>query len=185
MADPTVSTEAMVAGAAASGGGLALFGRMMWGVWRGWKATARSDKLTEQADRVESAAIKRLEADIARMEKAQAAAAERHKEEIDGLYKRIDEQDAKIEDLTRRLTEAIADRLRAIEEASRYRSDHVQMENKLTEKTERCASLGRQLAELVGWVQALPLSEAQRASPVFLRATNWLEYYRGELSDTA
>lgn len=164
---------------------MAIAGRMLWSAWRGWKSTARSDKLTEQADRVESAAIKQLEAHLARMEKAQEAAEERHKAEIASLYRRIAEQDAKIEELTDKLTEAIDDRLKAIEEASRLRGDHVQMEARLTHEIAEHSSLARSHAELIGVVKELALSEADRASPVLVKAFGWLKHYRARLSDAA
>ncbi|WP_376960126.1 hypothetical protein ABNQ39_20660 [Azospirillum sp. A26] len=179
MPDPAVSTEAVVG--VAGGGTLALLGRMAWDFWRGLKATARDDRRTEQADKVESAAIKQLEAHLARMEKAQEAAEARHKAEIEGLYKRIAEQDAKIEELTDRLTDAIDDRLKAIEEASRLRGDHVQLETRLMQEIGEHTSLARSHADFVQWVRSLSLPDDQRCSPIYLRAMNWYEHYRTRL----
>ncbi|MFP5513330.1 MAG: hypothetical protein ACLGJC_09640 [Alphaproteobacteria bacterium] len=186
MPDPAVSPEAIAAGAAAGGGAtLALLGRMAWDFWRGLKATARDDRRTAQADKAESDTIKRLEGHIARMEQAQAAAEERHNAEIARLYKRIAEQDAKIEELTDRLGEALDDRVKAIEEASRIRGDHVQMETRLTQEIAEHSALRRAHADLAAWIVNLDLPEGSRLSPIYAKAKVWLEHNRARLSDAA
>lgn len=177
MPDPTAEAPTWLAWVFGTGGAAAMV-HSAWGYvsakLKAGTEEARAERKAARAEAAETDSIKHLVDQIARMQV-----------EIDRLTKRVADQDAKIEELTDRLTEAIDDRLKAIEEASRVRGDHVQMESRLAQEIAEHTALTRAHADLIVFVMGLPLTEADKASPVYIKAMAWKQQNRARLSDAA